>query len=173
MDQGFDKVYTETREELATHLDGEKGNGSQPGGSEHEILGKVERVGYNRKRQASSGTTRNRYDAIDSTPNKRRRTEKGKLVVESHPAGCMWYYKLNLEDTQEHGPFSTEHMREWRKQGYFVGERSVKLRRDPPLETGKSTEGGGSGDAADDLFEDLHGDDNGHVEWVDSSTISF
>ena len=176
MDQGFDKVYTETREELAAHLNAKTGRGPHAVEGEHGSQGKSGEVKSNRKRQADSGSAGSRVDVLESSL-KKRRVEEGSSAVTSHPAGCMWYYKFKLEDTQEHGPFTTAQMQEWRKQGYFVGEHAVKLRRDPPFMISGGIHGEGSGDAADDLLEDLQGDDdassNDKAEWIDSNTIVF
>ena len=161
MDQGFDKIYTETRDELAARLHGEKGHGLRVDDSEDGLEGSDLNVSSRQKRQAST------FEEHGSATKKRR--------IDGHPTECVWYYKRSLEDSQEHGPFSTLQMKGWREQGYFIGNHTVKLRRDPPL--GKSENTGSAGDAANDLLDDLEGDDNDISdftrEWVDSSTISF
>ena len=72
----------------------------------------------------------------------------------------QWEYKG--QDGQLYGPYSTEHMIAWRKQGYFEGKSAVLMR---PVSTSTGEE---------ELMQDFDDDDNDDTDdWHRSDLIDF
>eukprot|EP00939_MAST-03C_sp_MAST-3C-sp1_P000465 g465.t1 len=76
-------------------------------------------------------------DAYSMTKSLLRSRGLLKTVIEDpRREDFIWEYKWTLDTSDIHGPFTTEQMREWRQQGYFVGDYRAYVRKwRPPAST--------------------------------------
>eukprot|EP00727_Mastigamoeba_balamuthi_P011233 m51a1_g6732 hypothetical protein (340) ;mRNA; f:195181-196307 len=134
---GYVEIYSQKRDGLQRML--EELDGSVTGKLLEDAMSSI-----GKKRTTPEGAAVADNDEGGEPSLKRRKGALG-------PGNVLWEYTTEASPDPQ-GPFTTEQMVEWRKQGFFVGQYRAKVRRVP----------------TDSLFEDAP-----EEPWADSETVDF